>query len=253
MKVVIIEDEIAASENLAYLLHSIDSNIEILTVLDSVKSAVSYFSNSHEAELVFMDIHLADGISFEIFDQVEINTPIVFTTAYDQYAIKAFKVNSIDYLLKPINEEELSDAIDQFNSQISNDSYSSNKIDGLLELLQTKNKTYKTTYLIHHRDELLPIKTEDFAYIYIETGMVKGVTFTNKKYTIDKKLEEIERELNPELFHRVNRQYIINKNAIANIKFYFNGKLIINVNPPAPERIVASKAKASEVKNWVNT
>ncbi|OUR94545.1 hypothetical protein A9Q87_02615 [Flavobacteriales bacterium 34_180_T64] len=253
MKVAIIEDEIAASENLKYLIHTIDSNIEILKVLDSVKSSVDYFSKPNEAELVFMDIHLADGISFEIFDQVSMNIPVIFTTAYDQYAIKAFKVNSIDYLLKPINEDELSDAIDKFKSTPKEKLQMNSQLEGMMQLLQTKSKSYKTTYLIHQRDELLPIKTDDIAYFYIETGIVKATTLLNKSYVIDKKLEDIESEIDPNTFHRVNRQFVINRNAITNIKFYFNGKLIINVNPPFSERIVASKAKASEIKNWMNS
>lgn len=253
MKVVIVEDEIAASENLSYLIHNIDSTIEILTVLDSVKAAVKYFSQPSEAELVFMDIHLADGVSFEIFDQVTLNTPIIFTTAYDQYAIKAFKVNSLDYLLKPINEEELAEAINKFKNKSKDQDPNKNQLDGLLQLIQTKTKSYKTTYLVHHRDELLPIKTNEIAYFYIETGIVKAITFNNKSYVIDKKLEDIESELDSNIFHRVNRQFVINRDSIANIKFYFNGKLIINVNPPASDRIVVSKAKASEVKNWMNS
>lgn len=252
MKVVIVEDEIAAAENLTYLINSIDSNIEILTVLDSVKASVDYFSKGTDAELVFMDIHLADGVSFEIFDQVSLNIPIIFATAYDQYAIKAFKVNSVDYLLKPINEEELAEAINKHKSKSVENTSSDNNLEGLMQLLQTKNKSFKTTYLVHHRDELLPIKTDDIAYFYIDTGIVKGVTFTNKAYIIDKKLEDIESELDPELFHRVNRQFVVNRNSVANIKFYFNGKLIMNVNPSSSERIVISKAKASEVKSWMN-
>lgn len=253
MKVVIVEDEIAASENLAYIINNIDPNIEILTVLDSVKTSVAYFSKKIEADLVFMDIHLADGISFEIFDQVDLKVPIVFTTAYDQYAIKAFRVNSVDYLLKPINEEELSEAINKFKKVSKDNQIDTNQIEGLMHLIQTKNKSYKSTYLVHQRDELLPIKTKDIAYFYIETGIVKGVTFTNKPYIIDKKLEDIESELDPQFFHRINRQFIINKNAVANVKFYFNSKLIININPPFSDRIVVSKAKATEVKNWLNT
>lgn len=252
MKVVIVEDELAASENLIYLINSIDAEIEILTVLDSVKASVAYFSKGTDAELVFMDIHLADGVSFEIFDQVSLNIPIIFTTAYDQYAIKAFKVNSVDYLLKPLNEEELAEAINKFKNKSLESSTNDNHLEGLMKLLQTKNKSYKTTYLVHQRDELIPIKTDDIAYFFIDTGIVKGVTFTNKSYTVDKKLEDIESELNPELFHRINRQFVVNRNAVTNIKFYFNGKLIINVNPPFSERIVISKAKASDVKGWMN-
>ena len=253
MKVVIVEDEIAASENLAFMLHAINPAIEIIKVVDSVKSAVTYFSETAEAELIFMDIHLADGISFEIFDQVSINTPVIFTTAYDQYAIQAFKVNSVDYLLKPISEEELTEAIAKFESSSIKEQPIDDQIQGMLKLIQAKNKAYKTTYLVQKRDELIPIKTTDIAHFYIDTGIVKAVTFDNQSYTINKKLEDIEIELNPDNFHRVNRQSIINKNAIVNIKFYFNGKLIVNTNPKFTERIVVSKAKASEFKAWVNS
>ena len=252
MKVVIVEDEIAAAENLSYLINSIDPSIEIVTVLDSVKASVEYFSKTNDTALVFMDIHLADGISFEIFDQVSLNVPIIFTTAYDEYAIKAFKVNSVDYLLKPINEEELAEAINKVKDKSLENTPKANHLEGLMQLLETKNKSYKSTYLVHHRDELLPIKTEDIAYFYIETGIVKAVTNSNKPYIIDKKLEDIESELNPALFHRINRQFVVNRNAVANIKFYFNGKLILNVNPSSSERIVISEAKASEDKSWMN-
>ncbi|MFI1743098.1 LytR/AlgR family response regulator transcription factor [Thalassobellus sediminis] len=252
MKVVIVEDELAASEQLTYLINNIDSNIEVLTVLDSVKSAIDYFSNPSEAVLVFMDIHLSDGISFEIFEQVTINIPIIFTTAYDQYALKAFKVNSIDYLLKPIDEEELNSSIKKFKTNSKIDTIPYNNIQQLVQLMQSKNQVFRTTFLVHQRDELIPVKTEDIAYFYIENSIVKAVTGKNQTYIIDKKLEDIENEIDPYNFHRANRQFILNRNAIQNIKFYFNGKLIINVNPPSKERITISKAKSSEIKNWIN-
>ena len=252
MKVVIVEDEIAASENLTYILNSIDPSIEVLKVLDSVKSAVAYFIEHTEAELIFMDIHLADGISFEIFEKVTINAPVIFTTAYDQYAIQAFKVNSVDYLLKPIDEEELSQAIEKFKKTVNIEKPLNNQIEGMLAFLQTNNKTYKASYLVQKRDELIPVRTKDIAYFYIDTGVVKAITFSNESYILNKKLEDIEEELNPKDFHRVNRQFILNRNAVTTINFYFNSKLIINVTPSFNERIVASKAKASDVKNWLD-
>ncbi len=250
-KVIIVEDEIAASENLAYLLNEIDSSIEIVTVLDSVKAAVNYFSKPNDADLILMDIHLADGISFEIFDQVTINIPVIFTTAYDQYAIKAFKVNSVDYLLKPIDEEELSEALIKYRGQKKPDV--SKQMEGLLTMLQTKNTSYKTTYLVHQRDEMIPVKTADIAFLYIEIGLVKAVTNDNKTFIIDRKLEDIENELDPTQFYRANRQFIVNKKAISNIKFYFNGKLIVNTNPSFSERIIVSKAKATTFKKWMDS
>lgn len=253
MKVVIVEDEIAASENLIYLLNKIDAKIEILKVLDSVRSAIAYFSTSTEAELVFMDIHLADGISFEIFEQVCIEIPIIFTTAYDEYAIQAFKVNSVDYLLKPLNEELLSEAITKFKYYTVQNEPVSNQIQRMLDLLKTKNKAYKSTYLVQRRDQLMPVKTEDMAYFFIETGIVKGVTFERKSYIIDKKLEDIESEIDPSIFYRLNRQVVVNRNAISNINIYFNGKLIVNTTPSFEERIVVSRAKATEFKKWMSS
>ena len=253
MKIVIVEDELAASENLSYMLKRINPDIEVLAVLDSVRKSVEYFSTTTKAELVFMDIHLADGLSFEIFDQVQITIPVIFTTAYDQYALKAFKVNSIDYLLKPIDEDELAKSLTQFEVQSQIESSPNVQMEGLLNLIKTKNKTYKTTFLVNLRDQLIPIKIENIAYLYIDTGIVKGITKENKAYTLDKKIEDLENELDPAYFYRVNRQFIVHKEAIANIKYYFNGKLILNVSPIFNEQIVVSKAKSTAFKRWVNS
>jgi len=173
MKVVIIEDEIAASENFIYLLHQINPEIEVIKTLDSVRSAIHYFQNNNEVDLIFMDVHLGDGIAFEIFEEVTISTPIIFTTAYDQYAIKAFKVNSVDYLLKPINKEELRNAIAKFeeNSATIQDI---KKIQKILAEIKQQNKTYKTTFLVHQRESLIPLKTEKIAFFNIDSGIVKG-------------------------------------------------------------------------------
>ncbi|WP_298501620.1 LytTR family DNA-binding domain-containing protein [uncultured Maribacter sp.] len=253
MKVVIVEDEITASDNLKHLLNTINVDIEVLQILDTVKSCIAYFSKPIDASLVFMDIHLADGLSFEIFDHVEINIPIIFTTAYDEYALKAFTVNSIDYILKPIQQKELSKAIIKFENLTNIERTTKPDITALLHLLQEQKKTYKSNYLISHRDELIPIKTSDIAYFYIDTGIIKLVTFAHKVYNIDKKLETLEKELNPEMFDRANRQYIINRNAITKIAHYFGGKLIVNLNPKTTERIIISKGKAREFKDWMNS
>jgi DNA-binding LytR/AlgR family response regulator len=251
MNVVIVEDELAASENLTYLLQHIDSNINVVKVLDSVKASVAYFSKAQTAELIFMDIHLADGISFEIFEQIPITIPVIFTTAYNQYTLKAFKVNSIDYLLKPLDQEELADALQQFKEQKQEKGIADNQIKGLLDLVKEKERTYKTTFLITHRDQLIPLKTVDIAYFLIDTGLVKATTFDNKTYTIDSKLEDLEEELDPNNFYRINRQCILRRDALSKIKQYFNGKLIVEVTPVAPEQIIVSKAKAPDFKTWV--
>lgn len=253
MKVVIVEDEIAASENLVYLLRAIDKNIEVIKFLDSVTSSIAFFSQPHDAQLVFMDIHLADGLSFEIFDKVAIDAPVIFTTAYDQYTLKAFKVNSIDYLLKPIDEEELSEALNQFKTQKTEKKQPGSQMEGLLDLIKSQNKSYKTTFLVNQRDQLIPLKTEKIAFFHIDTGVIKAVTSDNQSFLLDTKLDDIEHELDPNNFYRVNRQFIIHRDAITTIKYYFNGKLIVSINPAHKERIIVSKAKATEFKKWMDS
>ncbi len=253
MKVLIVEDEVTAGEHLEFLLKSIDTDIQVLTILDSVKSSIAYLSQTNDAELIFMDIHLSDGISFEIFDELKIATPIIFTTAYDQYAMKAFKVNSIDYLLKPINKSELSQAIEQFKSVKLLEKPINNQIENIIASLGLEKKSFKLTYLVQKRDVFLPVKVVDIAYFYIDIGIVKAVTFDNTTFVINEKLEDIELEIDPKYFHRVNRQFILNKNAIIEIKSYFNGKLIVSVNPSFNDRIEISRAKVKIFKEWMNS
>ncbi|WP_405412821.1 LytR/AlgR family response regulator transcription factor [Maribacter sp. Asnod1-A12] len=251
MKVIIVEDEFAASDNLSYLLTKINTDIEVIEILDTVKASVAYFAKPHDGVLVFMDIHLADGISFEIFDQVEINIPIVFTTAYDQYALKAFKVNSIDYLLKPIDKEELKDALDRFEAQNQQNGIDEQQMQSLLHLIQTKPTNFKQTFLVGVGDQFIPVKTADIAYFYIDTGVVKAVTVQERSYALDVKLEEVEEALDPTVFYRANRQFILRREAIVTIKLHFNSKLLVEVHPACSERIIVSKAKASDFKNWM--
>ena len=251
MKVVIVEDEISAAENLIELLKIVAPDAEVVTTLDSLKKSVAYFQQDVPIDLVFMDIHLADGISFEIFDAVDLKIPVIFTTAYDQYALKAFKVNSLDYLLKPIDETELKAAIDQYQQQ-ANPKMEDGALEALRSLFTQAPKKFRTTFLVNQRDGMIPIKTEDIAFFYIEDSIVYATTMKNQKVAIDKKLEEIEEELDPQQFKRVNRQFIVNREALVNIKYYFNGKLIVNTQPPAKERMVVSKARATEFKTWVD-
>jgi len=253
MKVVLVEDELAASENLEYLLHRIDPAIEIAAVLDSVKGAVAYFSTAPAPDLVFMDIHLADGLSFEIFDQVMIGAPVIFTTAYDQYALKAFKVNSIDYLLKPIDQDELEQSLQQYREQHPRQASEPAQLEGLLRMLRQETKTYRQTFLMSQKDQLVPVRADHIAYFQLDTGLLKAMTFDRHTYLLDGTLEELEQELDPKLYYRVNRQYIIHRDAIDHIKLYFNGKLLLSLKPPSEERIVVSKAKAPYFKEWVGS
>lgn len=254
MKAVIIEDENSAVLNLEHLLKAIEPHIKIIEVIDTVTDAIDYFQNKSGYDIVFMDIHLADGNSFEILKEIEPVTPIIFTTAFDQYAIQAFKVNSIDYLLKPIQEKELKNAIDKFKQSQSSTqpTFSQEQVKGLLNLLQGQKKTFRQSYLVQKGDTLTPVASKDFAFFFIQNGVVRGTTNENVIYHLDGKLEDIDNELNPEEFFRANRQYLIQRTAIKNLSIYFNGRLIVNTLPKAKEQIIVSKANAPKFKTWLN-
>ncbi|MDR0428392.1 MAG: LytTR family DNA-binding domain-containing protein [Dysgonamonadaceae bacterium] len=249
MKAVIVEDEFVAAESLQRLLASIDENVEIVTVLQSVEDSVEWFSLNPVPDLVFMDIHLADGSSFSIFEKVKINCPIIFTTAYDEYSLKAFEVNSIDYLQKPINKKKLERAFEKLKSLSS----INNNPDLLSDILKSLNQTkpnYKSHFLIPHKDKLIPLAIDQIAFIHSEYKMAKLVTFKQQTYTLDNSLEELSNQLDPKLFFRANRQYILSHQAISDMSVWFGGKLSVNLILPTPEKIIVSRARVSEFKNW---
>lgn len=251
MKALIIEDEAAAAENLIHHLKTIASDLEILGIIDTVKQAVSWFEEQHDVDIIFMDIELADGHSFEIIDQVDIKVPIIFTTAYDQYAIDAFKVNSVDYLLKPITQENLQKAVEKYHTY-HGQKESPMDYSVLLQTLQQQMKpNNRGTILVFEKDKMIPIEVGDLAYIYIDLGIVKAVGFDKREFVLDDKLDDLERSLDPVEFVRANRQFIVQRKAIVDVTFYFNGRLIINASPKASEKIIVSKAKATVFKNWL--
>jgi len=251
MKVLILEDEKAAAENLKFLLTRLNPSIVVVKVIDTISGAVEFFQKENTIELAFFDIHLADGISFEIFEKVQINVPIVFTTAYDEYALKAFKVNSIDYLLKPIDEDELREALVKYN-RTQRSAPSNQQFQEMLQILQTEKKKYKSTYLVHQRDTLVPLGVDQIAYFTIDMGTVKAISFDKNEYVIDKNLEDIEMEIDPDHFFRANRQFIVQRKAVENLQLYFNGKLILNLNPKPSEQVIVSKIKAPRLKDWIS-
>ena len=183
MRVVIIEDEWEASEHLCSLLSEIDPTIEIIKRIDTVHQSIEFFKTYQNFDLIFMDIHLADGISFDIFKDVELKSPVIFTTAYDQYAIKAFKVNSIDYILKPLIKEEIEQALNKFKNQKGKTS-NQDLFHNLYQEFTKSTKTYKTTFLVQYKDALYPIATPDIVGFFIDNGIVKGATFERKSYII---------------------------------------------------------------------
>lgn len=252
MKAVIIEDEAIAVQILERLLKEVAPDLQVVKTLQSVEDSVDWFSNNEEPDLVFMDIHLADGLAFHIFDKITINAPIIFTTAYDQYALQAFQVNSIDYLLKPINKQDLMHALEKHHnlSVSAAPSIDAAAIAKVLSALQKQEKVYKSYFLIPHKDKLMPLATKDIACFYIDNKMTKVITYDKQEYFMDNPLDVIMDQLNPEQFFRANRQYIVSHKSIKDISFWFGNKLDISIGVPVPEKIVISKARVAEFKTW---
>lgn len=248
MKALVIEDELLAARHLVSVLNEV-GNIEVIGILDSIKSSVSWFETHPQPDLVFMDIHIADGSAFKIFDCVEITCPIIFTTAYDEYAIKAFKVNSIDYLLKPITTEAVEKAIAKLKTFSATNTIQSDIRQLIVSLKQ--EKSYKTHFLVSVKGgKMIPLLTSDIAYIFIDSGMVIAKTFDGKSCNLDFTLDELAAKLNPFDFFRANRQFIISKNSIKEVDFWFNNRLSINLKVAIPEKILISRTRVSEFRDW---
>ena len=248
MKTVIIEDEKAAVRNLTSLLNEVKPEAEIIAILDSINSTIEWFGIHPMPELVFMDIHLADGSAFEIFDHISITCPIIFTTAYDEYALRAFKVNSIDYLLKPIGKEDIEHAFEKLDNLQDtipeNGSRRENKEEELLHLIHSLKK----------QEKLLPVSIDMIQLFYIKGCQVKAVLTDGMEYNFSLTLDELVDCLNPSLFFRVNRQFLISREAIKDIDLWFNSRLSINLrHSRMTEKILVSKARVAEFKEWFSS
>jgi Response regulator of the LytR/AlgR family len=252
MIAVIIEDEIVAAQKLQRLLGNLADDIRIVAVLQTVEESIEWFLLNAMPDLVFMDIHLADGSAFALFDKVRISCPVIFTTAYDEYALKAFEVNSIDYLLKPIDEKSLERALTKFRKMTVSGSSNTDMIAGLLEAFKAGEKVYKSNFLIPYKDKFIPLSTQSIACIYTENKILKIITMDGLVYSMDSSLEELYGQLDPACFFRANRQYIVAHKAIRDISVWFGGKLSINIRVaiPVAEKIVVSKARVPEFKAW---
>ena len=247
MRVVIIEDETAAAQNLSAILRKVSPDVEIVATIDTVVDSVEFFRSAPQLDLVFMDIHLADGASFRIFDGVDVAVPIIFTTAYDQYAIEAFKVNSIDYLLKPINEEGVRRALDKWQrlTSIERKEYS----ERVSEVAQ--NRPAEQVCLVHFRDKIIPWQTKDVAFFHTFEERVTAYCYNGEKYQVDMTLETLQSKLSAEEFFRANRQFIIAHKAVKDISVWFGSRLTANLSVDTPERIVVPKARVHDFKKWL--
>ncbi len=249
MKVIIIEDEKPAAEKLRSAIIQYDNSIEVLAILGSVETAVTWLKSHSIPALIFMDIELSDGLSFKIFDQVTISCPVIFTTAYDEYWQEAFEYNSIDYLLKPIKQEKLESALKKYHSLRQ---YFSANFQQLIQGQQAPSKDrYKKRFLVKRGSDYITIKTEDIAFFYATHKLVCMVENTNQKFILDKSLADIEKEIDPVQFYRANRKYLINITAIKKIKTYPKSKLLIEVIPAINEEVIISQENVADFKEWM--
>ncbi|WP_420580351.1 LytR/AlgR family response regulator transcription factor [Reichenbachiella sp.] len=252
MTVLIIEDEAPAFRRLQKMLEEIDDSIQIVEVFDGVKEAVKWLNHHQCPDLIFMDIQLSDGLSFEIFEQAEINKPVIFTTAFDEYMLKAFKVNSIDYLLKPINKNDLHRSLEKYKSLKSQFSEPDTpSIQELIKNIRLDDRKFKSRFLVKMGEKMMSVETEDILCFFAQSGLVYLRTKTEKKYLMDQTLDEIYRELDPEKYYRANRQYILNYSSIEAVHKFGKSKLLVETTFAHEEQIIVSSEKATAFKQWL--
>jgi len=250
MKVIIVEDEKPAAEKLQKALLQVNGKIEVSGISNSVAESVVLLQRQ-QPDLIFMDIELTDGLSFEIFEKAKITCPVIFTTAYDDYWQTAFEYNSIDYLLKPIKQEKLETALKKY--ALLKQHFAAN-LQQLLQWQKNENTTtYKKRFLVKRGVDYVAIKAEDIAYCYATHKLVCMVSNENQKFILDKSLADMEKELNPAQFHRVNRKYLVNINAVKRIRSFAKGKLLIEIQPVVEEEIIVSTENIATFKEWMGS
>lgn len=251
MRTLIIEDEKAALRNLKAAMQEVDTDFDIVGETDSVTDTLEWFASHSMPELVFMDIHLADGSAFSIFEQVDITCPIIFTTAYDEYALQAFRVNSIAYLLKPISSADLQMAIDKLKL-LGSAKAEGTKTDfqAVMHALK-REEGYKTHFLVPVKgDRFVPVSVDQISYFYISDGVVKAVLQSSETFIFQQTLDELAELLNPRQFFRANRQYIIAHKAVVGVSLWFGGRMVLQLTPPTDEKVIISKACVPAFREW---
>ena len=250
MNVIIIEDEQLSAEHLTTLLQRIDPAIQVTHRFESVKQSVEAFQSGVKADLLFADIHLADGSSFDIFHKVSVEIPVIFTTAFDQYAIKAFRTNSIDYLLKPIDSSELKRSIEKFN-QLNRQQHAQ-LIEQLLSNSFQPTKSYKNRFMVKLGENIVSVKTEDIDHFISEDGVVLLVTKLGKRYPVDYTLDQLDQLIDPDTFFRINRKVILHIEAIQKISSFFNSRLKVTSTYISNDEAVVSRERVGDFKQWLN-
>ncbi|MRG45806.1 response regulator [Chitinophaga sp. SYP-B3965] len=250
MRILIIEDEENAARQLESQIRDLVAFPEFTGVIDNVEDAAALLATKPRIDLIFLDINLSDGLSFEIFKDVQVDIPVVFTTAYDQYAIRAFELNSIDYLLKPIRKEKLQQALDKyFRLENRSQVYTLEQVSKLLAV----QPNYKRNFLVPYKDKLIPVNVDEFAWFELHGGTVKGVRLDKTILIMEEKsLEELSDVLDPGKFYRANRQYLISRHVIKEVEHYFSGRLYLKTDPATGDKLLVSKAKAGDFRQWMN-
>ena len=249
MKVLILEDERLAAEGLIGML--MELNVDVVGILPSVQDAKDWFEQNRVPDLVLSDIHLQDGLSFQLFQELDVEVPIVFITAYDHYAIKAFEVNSIDYLLKPIDKDTLERALEKFATRNQTPDTSA-PYDDLLRLISEKSKNYKSRFLTKAGQRIKAVSIDKVAYFYSQNRLTYLITHEKQRLPLDLTLENLETQLDPERFYRANRQFIVGFQAISELHPHFKGRLKVELNPSCELELVVSSDKTREFKAWLD-
>ncbi len=252
MNILIIEDETRAANQLRLMLKTCDFEFELLDIIDTVEDAVLWFQKNNIPDLVFMDIQLADGLSFEIFQKIEVVAPIIFTTAFDQYAIQAFRVNSVDYLLKPIQKDDLDRALDKFIRSSKPATVDTTILKQLLNGMQGMQATPKREgLLVKEGNGFVQIKVSELLYCYSEDSITFGVT-AGKRFIIEETLDELFSSLDQNKFYKINRSQIVAKTSIQKIDPYFNHRVKLSISHPRDQEFIVSRPKTSDFKKWMN-
>ena len=250
MKVLIVEDEKPAADKLIRLLNKVDDGITVIDVLETVEGSINWLQTNPTPDLIFMDIQLDDGICFEIFETADVKTPVIFTTAYDKYAIQAFKVNSVDYLLKPIDEKDLKNAINKFRSLHFK---KTSKLDKIDLLVKEFSKQYKNRFLVKVGEHYKSIAVNDISYFYIAERNAFLKTAAGKTFVIDHSLEHVENMIDPAIFFRINRKHIVNIDAIKDVVSFSASRLVLRLlNNESSDDFVVSREKVAEFKKWMD-
>lgn len=253
MNILIIEDEAKTAKELKAMVERIGDGLRVVGIVPSVKSGIDWLRNQSPPQLILSDIQLSDGLSFEIFRTVQASCPVIFCTAFDQYAIQAFDANGIDYLLKPINEDKLATSLRKYEQMkllfAGGTSSSGQQLETLLaQLLPT---AFRSSLLVFKNEKIIPLQTKDIAFIHSVGGIVNAHTKTNQCYQIQEVLDQLEPLLDPYQFFRANRQFIINRNALVMVEHYFNRRLVAKLTVETPERVIISKVKSPELLAWM--